>query len=139
MSKRKNAAQNTAATETPVVVMTTETTVAPAAEVLGRPIDPNSARQKRIAELAAKKADPNFKLGRPSNPNSKHAIAKAEHAAKLADPNYKPMKGRPIDPTSPRQIALAAKAAKKATNGNVSAVIEGAAVETVKTEETVTA
>jgi len=31
----------------------------------GRPSNPNSKRQQRIAELAAKKASGNFKLGRP--------------------------------------------------------------------------
>lgn len=113
-----NTLSNTQTTEMKEVVMPN----------LGRPVDLNSARQKRLAEIAAKKADPNFKLGRPSNPESaaykrrqeleakraagllklgrpavegsKNQLKKAEMEAKKADPNYKPERGRPVNPES---------------------------------------
>ena len=72
----------------------------------GRPIDPNSARQKRLATAPGKKT------GRPINPNSarqQRLIAQAERAA-LNGGVVK--RGRPVNPNSARQIALREAIAK---------------------------
>jgi hypothetical protein len=72
----------------------------------GRKVNPNSNRQKYLAEMAAKKADPNYvpKKGRPIVPGSKHAIAMAEREAAIAAGTFVPGKrGRHIDGTSARQ------------------------------------
>ena len=37
---------------------------------LGRPVNPNSARQLRLKELELKRANGELKRGRPVNPNS---------------------------------------------------------------------
>src|SRR5690348_3439381 len=73
----------------------------------GRPVDPNSERQKHLAEMEAKRQAGLLKRGRPSNPDSEHAKKKAELEARKAEPNYKAQKGRPTDPTSKRQAELA--------------------------------
>ena len=51
----------------------------------GRPINPNSARQQRLAEQAARAAANGgvVKRGRPVNPNSARQIALREAALKL--------------------------------------------------------
>lgn len=78
---------------------------------LGRPINPNSARQQRIAELNAKREAGECKRGRPVVANSKRQQVLAERAEKLA--NGETLKrGRPIVEGSKRQQELAAKAAK---------------------------
>ena len=72
----------------------------------GRKVNPNSKRQARLAEMAAKKADPNYvpKRGRPIVPDSKHAIAKAEREAAIAAGTFVPgHRGRPIEADSKRQ------------------------------------
>lgn len=51
----------------------------------GRPVNPNSARQQRLAEMAAKRMNGELKRGRPVNPNSARQIALREAAAKLAE------------------------------------------------------
>jgi len=99
----------------------------------GRPVNPNSARQKRIADLETRRANGELKLGRPAETDSVRQKRIAEKQAKLeaynaqqaliasgveideADilPNPKCL-GRPIDPESPRQIALREYEAKKA-------------------------
>jgi len=48
----------------------------------GRPINPTSARQQRLAELDAKRANGTLKRGRPVNPNSARQIALREAIAK---------------------------------------------------------
>lgn len=75
----------------------------------GRHINPESKRQKYLAEMAAKKANPNYvpKKGRPIVPGSKHAIAKAEREAAIAAGTFVPGKrGRHVDGTSKRQQKL---------------------------------
>jgi hypothetical protein len=49
----------------------------------GRPVNPNSARQQRLAELEAKRSNGTLRRGRPVNPNSARQIALREAAAKL--------------------------------------------------------
>ena len=73
---------------------------------LGRPVDPNSARQKRLA------AAPGKRTGRPINPNSKRQQRLAEQAARAALNGGKVKRGRPVNPNSARQIALREAAAK---------------------------
>lgn len=100
----------------------------------GRPVNPNSARQQRLAELAERRAQPDFKLGRPAQTDSERQKKLAERQAKVDAynaqqaeiangtviavedllPNPSEKLGRPIDPTSPRQIALREYEAKKA-------------------------
>ena len=73
---------------------------------LGRPVDPNSARQKRLATAPGKRT------GRPINPNSarqQRLIAQAERAAANGGTVKR---GRPVNPNSARQIALRAAAEK---------------------------
>ena len=77
---------------------------------LGRPVDPNSARQKRLATAPGKKT------GRPINPFSARQQRLAELEAKRANGTLK--RGRPVNPNSARQIALREAIAKAiADNG----------------------
>lgn len=100
----------------------------------GRPVNPNSARQQRIADLEARRAQPDFKLGRPVQTESQRQQKLAERQAKIDAynaqqaeieagtviapedvlPNPSERLGRPVDPNSPRQIALREYEAKKA-------------------------
>ena len=73
---------------------------------LGRPIDPNSARQKRLAKAPGKKT------GRAINPNSARQQRLAEQAARAAANGGVVKRGRPVNPNSARQIALREAAAK---------------------------
>lgn len=65
---------------------------------LGRPVDPNSKRQQRLAKAPGKKT------GRPINPNSKRQQRLKELEAKRQNGELK--RGRPVNPNSKRQIAL---------------------------------
>jgi len=100
----------------------------------GRPVNPNSARQKRLADLAMRRAQPDFKLGRPVETDSQRQQRLLERQAKVDAynaqqaeiasgaviaaedllPNPSDKLGRPIDPESPRQKALREYEAKKA-------------------------
>ena len=73
---------------------------------LGRPIDPNSARQKRLASAPGKRT------GRPINPNSARQQRLAEQKARFIANGGVVKRGRPVDPNSARQIALREAAAK---------------------------
>ena len=73
---------------------------------LGRPIDPNSARQKRLAKAPGKRT------GRPINPNSARQQRLAEQKARFIANGGVVKRGRPVDPNSARQIALREAAAK---------------------------
>ena len=77
---------------------------------LGRPVDPNSKRQQRLATA------PGRKTGRPINPNSKRQQRLAELELKAALNGGKAKRGRPVNPNSKRQMAIAAavEAAKQA-------------------------
>jgi len=76
--------------------------------LLGRPVNPNSKRQIRLAELAEKRANGTLKRGRPVNENSNRQIRLAELAAKRANGTL--VKGRPINMNSKRQQRLLNKA-----------------------------
>ena len=73
---------------------------------LGRPVDPNSARQKRLATAPGKRT------GRPINPNSARQQRLAEQAARAAANGGVVKRGRPVNPNSARQIALREAIAK---------------------------
>jgi hypothetical protein len=73
---------------------------------LGRPVDPNSARQKRLATAPGKRT------GRPINPNSARQQRLAEQAARAAANGGVVKRGRPVNPNSARQIALREAVAK---------------------------
>ena len=73
---------------------------------LGRPVDPNSARQKRLATAPGKKT------GRPVNPTSARQLRLLEQATRKALNGGVVKRGRPVDPNSTRQIALREAAAK---------------------------
>lgn len=100
----------------------------------GRPVNPNSKRQQRIADLEARRAQPDFKLGRPVQTESQRQQKLAERQAKIDAynaqqlliangeviapeallPNPSDKLGRPVNPDSPRQIKLREYEAKKA-------------------------
>ena len=73
---------------------------------LGRPVDPNSARQKRLATAPGKKT------GRPINPTSARQLRLLEQATRKALNGGVVKRGRPVNPDSARQIALRAAAEK---------------------------
>ena len=73
---------------------------------LGRPVDPNSARQKRLASAPGKRT------GRPINPNSARQQRLVEQAMRAALNGGKVKRGRPVNPNSARQIALREAIAK---------------------------
>ena len=73
-------------------------------KALGRPVNPNSARQQRLASA------PGVRTGRPVNPNSVRQQRIAELDAKRANGTLK--RGRPVNPASARQVALRAAAMK---------------------------
>ena len=73
---------------------------------LGRPVDPNSKRQQRLATAPGKKT------GRPVDPTSARQKRLAEQAARAAANGGVVKRGRPVDPNSARQIALRAAAEK---------------------------
>ena len=73
---------------------------------LGRPINPNSKRQQRLASAPGKRT------GRPINPNSARQQRLAEQAARAALNGGTVKRGRPVNPNSARQIALREAAAK---------------------------
>lgn len=72
---------------------------------LGRPVDPSSERQKRLAEYDEKREQGLLHRGRPADPNSPSHQAKAVREAKRAS-GVDLHRGRPVDPQSPRQQQL---------------------------------
>ena len=84
---------------------------------LGRPVDPNSARQKRLATAPGKRT------GRPINPNSARQQRLAEQAARAAANGGVVKRGRPVNPNSARQIALREAVAKAVAQPITNAVI----------------
>ena len=94
----------------------------------GRPVNPNSVRQIRLAELAAKKANGELKRGRPVNENSERQFKLRMKAIGLTAGQ-----GRPVNPNSARQLRLAELAAKAELNGG--AVKRGRPAKVVVTDE----
>ena len=81
---------------------------------LGRPVNANSARQIRLAELAVKRANGELKRGRPVNANSERQFRLKMQAVNKA---LGIGKGRPVNPNSARQLRLAELKAKAELNG----------------------
>ena len=75
---------------------------------LGRPVNPNSARQQRLATA------PGRKTGRPINVNSVRQQRLAELDAKRIANGGSIKRGRPVNATSERQLRLADLAARRA-------------------------
>ena len=67
---------------------------------LGRPVDPNSKRQQRLATAPGKRT------GRPINPHSARQQRLCEQAARAIANGGVVKRGRPVNPNSARQIAL---------------------------------
>ena len=83
-------------------------------KVLGRPVNPNSVRQIRLAELEAKRQNGELKRGRPVNVMSERQFRLKTQAINKA---LGLGQGRPVNPNSARQIRLAELAAKAEANG----------------------
>lgn len=82
---------------------------------LGRPVNPNSVRQLRLAELELKRSNGELKRGRPVVADSERQIRlkkQAENKAKGIG------QGRPVNPNSARQLRLAELESKRA-NGTL--------------------
>jgi len=58
--------------------------IAEEVKVLGRPVNPNSARQIRLAELEAKRQNGELKRGRPVNENSERQARLKQQAENKA-------------------------------------------------------
>ena len=82
----------------------------------GRPVNPNSARQIRLAELAAKRANGELKRGRPVDLTSERQFRLKIQAI---NKQLGIGQGRPVNPNSARQIRLAELKAKAELNGGV--------------------
>ena len=94
---------------------------------LGRPVNPESARQKKLREQA-ERASANggtAKLGRPVVAGSANQLKKAEMEAKKADPNYVAKRGRPVVAGSARQQSLAQKDEKLMARAKQIAIEKG--------------
>lgn len=78
---------------------------------LGRPANPNSARQKKIQERLAKAEAGLLKRGRPIIAESKRQEVLKKRSEKISN-GIALAKGRPVNPNSKRQIELAKKASK---------------------------
>jgi len=97
MKKQKNTV-----TETVVATVSVET------KKMGRPTNPESKRQQRIAELEAKRAAGTCKRGRPTVVGSKRQeVLAAREAKRAAGGEVK--RGRPVNPESKRQQTMSAK------------------------------
>jgi len=75
---------------------------------LGRPVNPNSARQQRIKELNEKREQGLCKRGRPVVAESKRQEVLKAREEKL-NSGIELKRGRPVNPNSARQARLAKK------------------------------
>ena len=96
----------------------------------GRPVDPTSTRQVRLAEMEAKRKNGELKRGRPVVENSARQLRLAEMEAKRQNGELK--RGRPVKAESARQKRMNELAAKAAANGGV--VPKGRPAKVVATE-----
>ena len=78
---------------------------------LGRPVNPKSARQQRLAQA------PGRKTGRPVNPLSARQERLHQLDMKRIMNGGTVKRGRPVDVTSDRQLRLAELAARRAAGG----------------------
>ena len=84
-------------------------------KVLGRPVNENSVRQLRLAELDLKRNNGELKRGRPVVADSERQIRLKKQAENKANGIGQ---GRPVNPNSARQIRLAELESKRA-NGTL--------------------
>jgi hypothetical protein len=84
---------------------------------LGRPVNMNSARQIRLAEIAAKREAGLIKRGRPSVPGSANQIKMYERNFKIQQ-GLDVKRGRPVNPESARAKRIADLEARRA-NGTL--------------------
>ena len=96
----------------------------------GRPVNPNSVRQIRLAELETKRANGELKRGRPVDTTSERQFRLKIQAI---NKQLGIGQGRPINPNSARQIRLAELKAKAELNGG--AVKRGRPAKVVVTDE----
>ena len=75
---------------------------------LGRPVNPNSVRQQRLATA------PGRKTGRPVNEDSNRQQRLRELAIKRAKGGGEIKRGRPVNTSSARQVRLAELAVRRA-------------------------
>lgn len=76
---------------------------------LGRPVNPNSARQQRINEMNTRREQGLVKRGRPVVEGSKRQVKLKLRDEKISN-GVELKRGRPVNPNSKRQIELAKKA-----------------------------
>jgi hypothetical protein len=84
---------------------------------LGRPVNMNSARQIRLAEIATKREAGLIKRGRPSVPGSANQLKKVERMVKILS-GVELKRGRPTNPESARAKRIADLEARRA-NGTL--------------------
>ena len=75
---------------------------------IGRPANPNSARQMKIQERLAKKEAGLLKRGRPVIEGSERQEVLAKRNEKVSN-GIELKKGRPVNPNSKRQMELSKK------------------------------
>ena len=86
-------------------------------EKLGRPVNPNSVRQIRLAEIAAKREAGLIKRGRPLVAGSANQMKQMDRMAKLLS-GVELKRGRPSNPESARAKRIADLEARRA-NGTL--------------------
>jgi hypothetical protein len=86
-------------------------------EKLGRPVNPTSARQIKLAEIQAKREAGLIKRGRPSVPGSANQMKMYERNFKIQQ-GMELKRGRPVNPESARAKRLADLEARRA-NGTL--------------------
>ena len=87
-----------------IVVTAVEQVIAIAeAKHRGRPVNPDSERQKRLALMAERREAGEVKRGRPMDPNSARQLKLQSQGTGK--------RGRPVNPNSARQLKLATKVA----------------------------
>jgi hypothetical protein len=84
---------------------------------LGRPVNMNSARQIRLAEIQAKREAGLIKRGRPSVPGSANQMKMYERNFKIQQ-GLDVKRGRPVNPESARAKRIADLEARRA-NGTL--------------------
>lgn len=96
-------------TVTNVVIDTANVPVSATPKRVGRPVNPNSARQLKLAERARlEEAGVVIKRGPKINPDSAHQKRLRAREELLAQ-GIVPKRGRPVNPNSARQLKLQAK------------------------------
>jgi hypothetical protein len=81
---------------------------------LGRPVNPTSARQIRLAEIQAKREAGLIKRGRPSVPGSANQMKMYERNFKIQQ-GLDIKRGRPVNPESARAKRIADLEARRAS------------------------